>query len=59
MLLGKGVVNNHAFGTTIKESSGTDLFLRTLSNKGDFECDRRGSNISNSSFRYRLRIYGI
>ena len=38
-MLGKGVVNNHAFSTTVKESSGTDSFLRSLSDKGDFERD--------------------
>ena len=58
-MLGKGVVNDHAFSTTIKESLGTVCFLRSLSDQGDFERDRRGSNISNSFFRYRLRIYSI
>ena len=56
VFLGKGGVNNHSFGTTIKEGGGTDFLLGMFSNKGYSERDRRSSDISYSSFRYRLRV---
>jgi hypothetical protein len=56
MFLSKGGVDNHSFGTTIKESGGTDFLLRLFSNEGYSERDRRSSDISYSSFRYRLRV---
>ena len=56
VFLGKGGVDNHSFGTTIKEGGGTDFLLRLFSNEEYSECDRRSSYISYSSFRYRLRV---
>ena len=56
VFLGKGGVDNHSFGTTIKEGRGTDFLLSFLSDEEYSERDRRSSYISYSSFRYRLRV---
>ena len=56
VFLGKGGVDNHSFGTTIKEGRGTDFLLRLSSDEEYSEHDRRSSYISYSSFRYRLRV---
>ena len=56
VFLSKGGVDNHSFGTTIKEGRGTDFLLRFSSNEEYSERDRRSSYISYSSFRYRLRV---
>jgi hypothetical protein len=52
----KGDVDNHFFSTTIKEGRGTDFLLELFSDKEYSEHDRRSSDISYSSFRYRLRV---
>ena len=56
VFLGKGGVDNYSFSTTIKEGGDTDFLLKLFSDKGYSEHDRRSSNISYSSFRYRLRV---
>ena len=56
VFLSKGGVDNHSFGTTVKEGGGTDFLLRLSSDKEYSERDRRSSYISYSSFRYRLRV---
>ena len=56
VFLSKGGVDNHSFGTTIKEGRGTDFLLRLSSDEEYSERDRRSSYISYSSFRYRLRV---
>ena len=56
VFLGKGGVDNHSFGTTIKEGEGTDFLLGLSSDEEYSERDRRSSYISYSSFRYRLRV---
>ena len=56
VFLGKGGVDNHSFGTTIKEGGGTDFLLGLFSDEEYSERDRRSSYISYSSFRYRLRV---
>ena len=56
VFLGKGGVDNHSFGTTVKEGGGTDFLLRLSSDEEYSKHDRRSSYISYSSFRYRLRV---
>ena len=56
MFLSKVCIDNHSFGTTIKEGGGTDFLLRSFSDKEYSEHDRRSSYISYSSFRYTLRV---
>ena len=56
VFLDKGGVNDHSFGTTIKESGGTDFLLKLFSDEEYSERDRRSSYILYSSFRYRLRV---
>ena len=56
VFLGKGGVDNHSFGTTIKEGRGNDFLLRLSSDEEYSERDRRSSYISYSFFRYRLRV---
>ena len=56
VFLGKGGVDNHSFGTTVKEGGGTDFLLGLFSDEEYSEHDRRSSYISYSSFRYRLRV---
>ena len=56
VFLGKGGVDDHSFGTTIKEGRGTDFLLGFSSDEEYSERDRRSSYISYSSFRYRLRV---
>ena len=46
VFLGKGGVDNHSFGTTIKEGRGTDFLLRLSSDEEYSERDRRSSYIS-------------
>ena len=56
VFLSKGGVDNHSFGTTVKEGGGTDFLLGLSSDEEYSERDRRSSYISYSSFRYRLRV---
>jgi len=56
MFLGKSGVDDHSFGTTMKESKSTNFLLELFSDKGYSEHNRRSSDILYSSFRHRLRV---
>ena len=56
---GEVMVNDHSFGSAVYKGCCTDFFGGSMTDKGDFERDRRRTYIAYCSFRYRGRFYGV
>ena len=59
MMESEGLIDDHSLCATIDEGVSTDLFARLVSNEGHSEHQRRGSDITNRPFGYRLRVYSV